>query len=94
LKAEGLVTSPAFIVMKAADRFANPTTAINQLRETDFTYLKITGAARQTAACCRATSSRAPWPRRPTSCEPFALSTAYFECEHILAGQPRPASAT
>ena len=26
-KAEGLVTSPAFIVMKAADRFANPTTA-------------------------------------------------------------------
>ena len=30
LKAEGLVTSPAFIVMKAADRFANPTTAILQ----------------------------------------------------------------
>ena len=28
LKARGLVTSPAFIVMKAADRFANPTTAI------------------------------------------------------------------
>jgi transposase InsO family protein len=43
LKAEGLVTSPAFIVMKAADRFANPTTAINQLWQTDFTYLKVTG---------------------------------------------------
>jgi putative transposase len=27
LRAEGLITSPAFIVMKAADRFANPTTA-------------------------------------------------------------------
>ena len=43
LKARGLVTSPAFIVMKAADRFANPTTAINQLWQTDFTYLKVTG---------------------------------------------------
>ena len=43
LKAEGLVTAPAFIVMKAADRFANPTTAINQLWQTDFTYLKVTG---------------------------------------------------
>ena len=43
LKAEGLVTSRAFIIMKAADRFANPTTAINQLWQTDFTYLKVTG---------------------------------------------------
>ena len=31
------VTSPAFILMKAADRFANPTTASNQLWQTDFT---------------------------------------------------------
>jgi putative transposase len=43
LKAEGLITSPAFIVMKAADTFANPTTAPNQLWQTDFTYLKVTG---------------------------------------------------
>jgi len=43
LKARGLVTSPAFIVMKAAEKFANPTTAINQLWQTDFTYLKVTG---------------------------------------------------
>lgn len=43
LKAQGLITSPAFLVMKAADRFANPTTAINQLWQTDFTYLKVTG---------------------------------------------------
>jgi putative transposase len=31
LKAEGLITSPAFILMKAADKFQNPTTAVNQL---------------------------------------------------------------
>jgi putative transposase len=43
LKAEGLITSPAFILMKAADHFANPTTAPNQLWQTDFTYLKVTG---------------------------------------------------
>src|SRR3977135_2438657 len=43
LQAEGLLTSPAFIVMKAAERFTNPTTAVNQLWQTDFTYLKVTG---------------------------------------------------
>jgi len=43
LKAEGLVTSPAFIAMKAADEFKDKTTAPNQLWQTDFTYLKITG---------------------------------------------------
>ncbi|MDG1725931.1 MAG: IS3 family transposase [Emcibacteraceae bacterium] len=43
LKAEGLITSPAFILMKAADKFQNPTTAVNQLWQTDFTYFKIIG---------------------------------------------------
>jgi len=43
LKAQGLITSPAFIVMKAADEFKDKTTAINQLWQTDFTYLKVTG---------------------------------------------------
>ena len=41
LKGHGLITSPAFIVMKAADKFQNPTTAVNQLWQTDFTYLKV-----------------------------------------------------
>jgi transposase InsO family protein len=43
LKARGLITSPAFIVMKAADEFKDKTTAINQLWQTDFTYLKVAG---------------------------------------------------
>ncbi len=43
LKAHDLITSPAFIVMKAASEFQDKTTAINQLWQTDFTYLKIIG---------------------------------------------------
>ena len=43
LKAHDLITSPALIVMKAADEFKDKTTAPNQLWQTDFTYLKVTG---------------------------------------------------
>ncbi len=43
LKSHDLITAPAFIVLKAAERFANPTTAVNQLWQTDFTYLKVIG---------------------------------------------------
>ncbi len=43
LKDYNLLTSPAWIVMKAKDKFDQPTTAINQLWQTDFTYLKVTG---------------------------------------------------
>jgi hypothetical protein len=43
LKAHDLITSPAFIVIKAADEFKDKTTAINQLWQTDFTYFKIIG---------------------------------------------------
>src|SRR4051812_11057998 len=43
LKAQDLITSPAFIVVKAADAFRDKTTAPNQLWQTDFTYLKVTG---------------------------------------------------
>ena len=42
LKEQNLVTSPAWIVMKAADRFEEPTAAINQLWKPEFTYLKVT----------------------------------------------------
>ena len=43
LKAHDLITSPAFIVIKAADEFHDKTTAPNQLWQTDFTYFKIIG---------------------------------------------------
>ena len=43
LKAHDLITSPAYVVIKAANEFKDKTTAINQLWQTDFTYLKITG---------------------------------------------------
>ena len=43
LKAYDLITSPAFAVIKAANEFHNKTTAINQMWQTDFTYLKVIG---------------------------------------------------
>jgi len=43
LKAHDLITSPAFIVVKAADEFHTKTTAPNQLWQTYFTYLKVIG---------------------------------------------------
>jgi putative transposase len=43
LKAHDLITSPAFVVIKAADAFMDKTTAPNQLWQTDFTYLKVIG---------------------------------------------------
>jgi hypothetical protein len=43
LKAHDLITSPAYVVIKAANEFKDKTTAPNQLWQTDFTYLKITG---------------------------------------------------
>jgi hypothetical protein len=45
----GLITSPAFILMKAADRFANPTTAPNQLWQTDFTVSDTLGRSTTSA---------------------------------------------
>ena len=43
LRAHDLITSPAFIIVKAADEFTEKTSAPNQLWQTDFTYLKVIG---------------------------------------------------
>ena len=43
LKAHDLITSPAFVVIKAANEFKDKTTAPNQMWQTDFTYFKIIG---------------------------------------------------
>jgi putative transposase len=43
LKAHDLITSPAFIAIKAADSFEDKTSRPNELWQTDFTYLKVIG---------------------------------------------------
>ncbi len=43
LKAHDLITSPAYILMQAAEKFQHPTTRVNELWQTDFTYLKVIG---------------------------------------------------
>ena len=41
LKLNDLITSPAYTVLSAKDKFDQPTTRVNQLWQTDFTYLKV-----------------------------------------------------
>ena len=43
LKGLDLITSPAFVLIKAANEFRDKTTAPNQMWQTDFTYLKVIG---------------------------------------------------
>lgn len=43
LKSYDLVTSPAYIVMAAADEFQHKTRHVHELWQTDFTYLKVVG---------------------------------------------------
>jgi len=41
LKANDLITSPNYTVLSAKDKFDQPTTRVNQMWQTDFTYLKV-----------------------------------------------------
>ena len=43
LKACDLITSPAYILITAADHFKEPTKSIHELWQTDFSYFKIVG---------------------------------------------------
>lgn len=43
LKSRGLIQVPAFDVVKAADKFHDPTVRVNQMWQTDFTYFKVIG---------------------------------------------------
>lgn len=43
LKQHDLITSPAYILLSASDTFHSPTTRVNQLWQTDFTYFKVMG---------------------------------------------------
>jgi transposase InsO family protein len=41
LKAHDLISTPSFEVLSARDRFVQPTVRVNELWQTDFTYLKV-----------------------------------------------------
>ncbi|MFT5332177.1 MAG: putative transposase, partial [Halioglobus sp.] len=43
LKAHDLITSPQFTVLSAAAKFQHPTSRVNELWQTDFTYFRIVG---------------------------------------------------
>jgi transposase InsO family protein len=43
LKAADLITSPAYVLMSASDRFKHPTKRVNEMWQTDFTYLRVIG---------------------------------------------------
>ena len=43
LKQYDLITSPAYILLQAGDKFHTPTRRINELWQTDFTYFKLVG---------------------------------------------------
>ena len=55
-----LITSPAFIVIKAADEFRDKTSAPNQLWQTDLTYFKHQSSPGTKAPCAAALSRSSP----------------------------------
>ena len=43
LKAYDLITSPAYVLLSASERFSQPSRRVNELWQTDFTYLRVIG---------------------------------------------------
>ena len=67
LKAHDLITSPAYIVIKANDEFKDKTTRPNEMWQTDFTYLKVIGWG---GSICRPFSMTSRDTSSPGSCAP------------------------
>ena len=94
LKARDLVTSPAYVVIKAANEFKDKTTAVNQLWQTDFTYLKITGWGWYYLSTALDDFSRyiAAWRLGPTMCASIVAATldqslAASDLDHVNVRQ-------
>jgi hypothetical protein len=65
LKAQDLITSPTFVVIKAANAFHEKTTRPTQLWQTDFTYFKVVGLSAECSAfACRLTAGAGSTCRR------------------------------
>ena len=43
LKAYDLITSPAYVLLSASERFTHPSRRVHELWQTDFTYLRVVG---------------------------------------------------
>jgi RNA-directed DNA polymerase len=94
LKAHDLITSPAYVVIKAANEFKDTTTAVNQLWQTDFTYLKITGWGWYYLSTVLDDFSRyiVTWRLGPTMCAsdvtaPLDQALAASGLDHIMVTQ-------
>ena len=83
LKAHDLITSPAYIVIKAADEFQDKTSTPNQLWQTDFTYLKVTGWGRRLHCALQLR------PRRREPERPHPTDVYFGRGEAILAERQR-----
>jgi transposase InsO family protein len=59
LKARGLVSAPAYRVISAGEKFEHPTTRVNELWQTDFTYFKIDDFSRYIIAWKLCTTMKA-----------------------------------
>jgi len=77
LKQQGLITSPAYDLIRASNEFKDKTTRVNEMWQTDFTYFKIIGWGWYFLSTVIDDYSRfiVHWQLGPTMQEPDAEST-------------------